>query len=386
MLHQGLPQELPRVSERKNRSFAGKKRQILPLVQFDKPIDPISCLIFIHIPKTGGTNLVYVAESYSKLHSHFKTRRFAVPRVVNQSPGLIYENWEGGLKAAKTALTENTTCCESLNFISGHFPLGLGGYLIKPNRYIALVEDPVKRALSNTNFDYQRGYIEESQALDYLLKSEIDNPQTRILAGDQFMHGACNEKTLQTAKENIERQFLLIGVTEDVNSFIQVLASIQGWGPLAITRSQVTGDKVITDPNPSTVAALKAKHSIDCELYEYVKKRWYEWKKVHVKDQVTLNPNDTLLCIPSEFANTKTPLLLKKKEIDDYNSKVDNGLVESSQKHSGLDEDRRSKSHSLTYYGLRFAGLVGAGLFAYSLWKAQHKSTNPPHLVNTLRR
>lgn len=330
-----LHNELPSVTQRKSRSFASQKLEILSLVQFRTSIQAVKNIIFIHPPKTGGTNLVFVAEALNKKFSTFQARRFSVPRVTNQSPGLIKENWQGGLKAALDALKENPDCFAGLNFISGHFPLGLHQYIKKPVLYIALIRNPIERAISNTNFDFQRGYISEKEALEYLLNSDIDNPQTRMIAGATHMQGKCSENTLLIAKKNIDANFLLLGVTEDTNSFIQILASIQGWGPLALTRSQVTGDKVITEPSPTIINSLKEKHKYDLLLYEFAKQRWYRWKNEHVISNCDLS-SEKIMCIPHEFANTKKPLFLTKQEIEVYNSKVTQDFIEINQKHADI--------------------------------------------------
>ncbi len=88
------------------------------------------------------------------------------------------------------------------------------------------------KLVSDTNLAYQRGYISKSEAKHYLLHGRIDNVQTRIIAGEKYMSGECNAEVLHVAKQNIENHFLLAGVTEDTNKFLQVLASIMQAGLL----------------------------------------------------------------------------------------------------------------------------------------------------------
>ena len=80
----------------------------------------------------------------------------------------------------------------------------------------------------------------------------IDNPQVRLIAGTECMTRVCNAETLAKAKENIERHFLLVAPHEDVNSFIQILASVQGWGSLAYAPLQITREKAVEELNPGS--------------------------------------------------------------------------------------------------------------------------------------
>src|SRR5690348_16617411 len=70
-------------------SFASQNLVYLPSVKFKSLIEPAKTLIFIHAPKTGGTNLAYVAEALNNSRETFQAIRFGVPRIKNQSPGII---------------------------------------------------------------------------------------------------------------------------------------------------------------------------------------------------------------------------------------------------------------------------------------------------------
>jgi len=134
------------ISDRKNRSFASQKIEILRPVTFKTPVEPCERLIFIHPPKTGGTNLCFIVDAISKTKLSFKSTRFPVPRISGQSPGLVTENWIGGLKSVEDAMRFNPNACEGWNFISGHFPFGLHESLKNSAKYVVLIRHP--------NFDY----------------------------------------------------------------------------------------------------------------------------------------------------------------------------------------------------------------------------------------
>jgi hypothetical protein len=79
---------------------------------------PSNTIIFVHPPKTAGTNICFMAEALSKNSNSFKCIRFAVPRVPMRSPGFISEGWSGGLESAFNALRADPDYCKDKNFIS----------------------------------------------------------------------------------------------------------------------------------------------------------------------------------------------------------------------------------------------------------------------------
>lgn len=340
-------------SEKTNRSFASQKLALLQPLNFNFPVPSQPSLIFLHPPKTGGTNLCFITEALSKIKPEFKQHRFSVPRLKGQSPNKMVDNWQGGLESAEEALRQNPNFCDSINFMSGHFPFGLHQLINVPARYIALIRNPIERELSSANFDYQRGFINQGQAEEYLLQENIDNPQTRLLAGQDFMVGTCNELTLAKAQENIEKHFLLAGVTEDTNTFIQILASIQGWGPIALCRAQVTGDKVFVQPSTEFKQRLLDKHQFDIKLYNWVKSRWANWKENYVKSpkvETLEQAKEKILCITEDFTHTRIPLLLTKYEIGLYNEQVSDDLIELTQATLGLKAKDTSNSIPTNFF------------------------------------
>jgi hypothetical protein len=132
-----------------------------------------------------------------------------VPRKKGESPNKITENWIGGLASFDIAMKSEPQALRELAVISGHFPFGIHKHLERNPKYITLLREPIARVVSTTNFDYQRGYVNKESAKDYLLNAEIDNTQTRLLAGEEFMTGPCNDETFEAAKKNIEEHHTL---------------------------------------------------------------------------------------------------------------------------------------------------------------------------------
>lgn len=323
---------------KKKSSFATAQLNILGTVHFKQPISLPNTIIFLHIPKTGGTNLHFLVEAWAKADSTFKPYRFAVPERTNgQGGSKIVKNWQGALKTAEEALSKKSDCCEDKHFISGHFPFGLHTHIKRTTGYITLLREPVAQQLSAFYFACQRGHAIQEMLETYLGEC-LDNPQTRLLAGKKHMDGACTAAILEKAKQNIEEHFLLAGVTEDTDAFIQIFAAMQNRDPLALCRAQVTGEKREILPSEAFQKVLAEKHQFDMQLYQWVKKRWYEWKKNNVCEvPVPIIQDEKILCLKPQFASTRLPEWCTIDEIETYNASVSReGLVAIQQNHSGV--------------------------------------------------
>lgn len=309
--------------------------ELLPEIVLTEDIPPQEQLIFLHIPKTAGTNLDAIAHAVSQKKGTFHYQRLAVPRVSGRSPILMTATWLGGLQQ----LENNPYLLDNIKqnfFLSGHFPYGLHHHFLNPSKYIALLRHPLERELSAANFDYQRKYIEAGQLESYLLDQMIDNPQVRLIAGKEYMTGVCTAETLAKAKENIERDFLLAAPHEDVNSLIQILASIQRWGSLAYAPLQITREKAPVELDPVSVEALLKKHAWDLELYQWVKERWVKWKQQIIHSLKAIQADEQILTVMPDFPLTHQAVFLTPSEIDSYNASQTEDLLEISQRQNGL--------------------------------------------------
>lgn len=318
------------IERRSDLSYTRQSLQVLSEFEL-KNIEPVEQIIFLHIPKTAGTNLDAIVSVMSHNGETFHYQRLPVPRVAGKSPNLITKDWVGGLKQ----LNDNPHLLDNLPhvfFLTGHFPYGLHQHFIKPSKYITLLRHPLEREFSAANFDYQRGYIEANQFEAYLLEHMIDNPQVRMIAGKEHMTGLCSEKTLEKAKENIDRDFLLAAPCEDLDCFIQVLSSIQGFGNLAYAPMQITQEKVMQQLTPSLADALTKKHEWDLQLYQWVKIRWNLWKDQMIISAKPLG-SDPIPTLMPDYLNTRNVVFLSLSEINSYNLEhLDNELFDLKQK------------------------------------------------------
>ncbi|MDB6081645.1 MAG: hypothetical protein JWO53_917 [Chlamydiia bacterium] len=307
--------------------------RILPEISL-KDMPPVDQIIFLHIPKTAGTNVDAIAKALSQNgeRKNFHYQRLSVPRIQGRSPILMTTNWIGGLQQ----MEDDPHLLDKLPqpfFLTGHFPYGVHQFFSRPSKYVALIRHPLERELSSANFDYQRGYIDADEFESYLLEKMIDNPQVRLIAGREAMTGLCTEETLKKAKKNIEEHFLLAAPSEDVDTFIQVLAGMQGWGPVAYSPMQITREKVMPALSDSLTSILREKHKWDIALYEWVKTRWNSWKEQAALSSLPLSSEQKVLTLLPDYSSTNQAVFLSVSEINERNQQHSaDELLENNQK------------------------------------------------------
>ncbi len=288
-----------------NLSYSQQIIHILPELEIQQQ-DSSKRIIFLHIPKTAGTNVDNIAKAYSAMTNGFHYQRLPVPRTPGCSPVQISEGWIGGWQQ----LVLNPHLLDILPesfFLTGHFPYGLHKYLSSPAKYVTLVRNPLERELSTANFAYQRGFIQAEEFTSYLCDQMLDNPQVRLIAGREAMAGPCTEETLRIAMQNIERDFLLAAPSVDVDTFLQLLASIQKWGLFAYAPMQITQEKVVKTLDPLLAEALLQKHQWDMRFYEWIKQRWDFYKQEIIRGQKETFSGQMVLTLMPDHLFSRQP-------------------------------------------------------------------------------
>lgn len=299
--------------------FSSNKLEILPVVQIKNEVfvekRPI---VFIQSAKTGSTNIIYLMKAIAQ-EQNFLQLGYSAPGLMGSHTTFV-EGFLGGLNIIK-ASPNNCDCSKkNIKFIYSHMPLPEVNYFNSNVEYISLVREPLDRALSLVNFLYQRKYLEASEMENYILNIEIDNLQTRFLAGEQYMRGKCTEATFEQAKQNIQNKFSLVAPTEEVRVVMAVLAEHFGVINVASGNSQVTKVKLLNKENTELCDKIKQKDYFDSKLYDFVKENWNLWKEQHI-DSVTENRNASskYMVISSEFYQTRKISYMTLSEIDQSN-------------------------------------------------------------------
>lgn len=138
-------------------------------------------LIYLHIPKTGGTTLHSVL---SQRYSRDATFRYVGPDA------------EGAFRQLSQARQQ------SIKLMRGHFPFGLHKLIERPSFYVTFLRDPIDRVVSlyyngirRPDHKFQRlGLTPDMSLLDFIhsgiAEDRVNNGQTWYLSGGDAVDGA----------------------------------------------------------------------------------------------------------------------------------------------------------------------------------------------------
>jgi hypothetical protein len=230
--------------------------------------------LFLHLPKTAGSTLKaclwdeYAIESanddgwfhdgiYYFPYGFHKARR---PRFT---------------RAVRAALAR-----DDLRAVTGHFWFGLHRHVPRPSVYVTLLRDPVERVVSLYHHVLK---VEDELLHDEVVARgaslaefvaafacrEVDNDQTRRIAGVEPPFGEVDEAVLEQAKRNL-REFAFVGVTERFDESLLALKRRLGWENVLYLPALVNRDRpAVAALPPGAVEAIEARNEHDRALYEY---------------------------------------------------------------------------------------------------------------------
>ena len=222
-------------------------------------------VLFLHIPKAGGSTL-----------GEYVYNQCCASGSSNEDPlnaGVAYLDY-GFLKPPELAVPEhvvNLLSRRDLRAVIGHFWFGLHEHVARPCRYVTLLRDPVQRVVSL----YYYAKLEETMSLEEFARKppfrEVDNDQTRRIAGVNPPVGECTQATLDRARENLRSHFDVVGTTERMDETLAQLKVRLGWN-----REVVSFPRNVNTARPSSsvltreaVAAVRARNELDYDLWRH---------------------------------------------------------------------------------------------------------------------
>jgi Sulfotransferase family len=231
-------------------------------------------IIYVHLPKCGGTTLNRIIEwEYPPL------------QVFSVDPSFFRWSYQRLLRWPQERLAR-------IKVFKGHMPFGLHKRLVQPATYITVLRDPVDRAISDYYFALAhrlqpRHRVVKSVTLEeYSRITPLKNLQTKLLSGRDhgydFVAGECLAEELELAKKNLATSFSLIGLTERFDESL-ALAKIEfGWrlhryADFNVTRHRPKKDQI----SASTHQLIREQNRFDLELYDYAVKLFDDRVKRH---------------------------------------------------------------------------------------------------------
>lgn len=219
-------------------------------------------LIFLHLPKAAGLTFNTVLERQYPSRTVFRTAA---------------HDWRGSIAELRDKPEEEK---RALRVVLGHMGFGVHELFPQSANYVTIVREPVARIVSHYHFvlRLRNHYLHDEvvgrrmSLLDYAcsgLTHELDNGQTRLLAGPDDVLVEPTTQTLELAKSHIRDRFLLAGLTERFDETVLLLRSLLGWGSVTYARINVTPAHDRRPLTQDTIDAIRERNRFDAELYRF---------------------------------------------------------------------------------------------------------------------
>jgi hypothetical protein len=205
------------------RGNVGEVRRKVNLIEPGSPSQstglPPWTMLFLHLPKTGGTSIRHMLEA-------------AYPSDLR---AFIYAS--AGIPTNEFASLPADVRAH-FRLVFGHYSYGLHESVPGPWRYVTIVREPVARFVS----DYQRALRFPRNERDLRIQAEkltleqalderlvLDNQITRRIAGAHGVpFGSQDTQLLDTAREHLDRDFAAVLMLERMAASVAMLEEVMG--------------------------------------------------------------------------------------------------------------------------------------------------------------
>lgn len=225
--------------------------------------DRNEALIFLHIPKTGGSTLSKILERY---YSRGQTVMLDGPKIARFKT----------LPAAERG---------RYRLIQGHLYFGVHRFIPRASTYITFLRRPVERVLSFYHYaqstpDHYLYPLLATERLDLKtllareLTLELCNEQTRLLAGDGWEdpQRVVTRAALERAQANLRSHFRIVGLLEEFDASLLLLRRAFDWHLPFYVKENVTKEKPDdASLDVETRRLVEDANCLDLELYEYAR-------------------------------------------------------------------------------------------------------------------
>ncbi len=227
-------------------------------------------ILFLHLPKTAGISLRSVFfQGYEDAQ---------IFRIEPNDPVSSIRQLKSLSKRER----------RHLKLVTGHTLWGAHYFVEAPFLYVTMLRDPVERVLSS--FSYIRSLpshflYEEMHASEMSLKKfltwkksqfEVENQQTKLLAGVFNTKKACTQDVYKQAVEHLEK-YCLVGLTEHFAQSLTMFENILELEHAEVPKSNVTHQRLRrTEIEPDVLEEIHRRNQYDLALYSKAEKLFTE--------------------------------------------------------------------------------------------------------------
>lgn len=238
-----------------------------------------SIILFLHIPKVGGSTLAYVLNKNYVIN---RSMHINAPELEHK-PYLLFK---------RDMLYDVVMGHHKINSI-------LYQLLNRPVIHMTMLREPVSRVVSY--YDYL--YTSEVHPLRHQVKRmtlqefieseefvELENAQSRRLVGSLYRAPSRKkagqsvfspwddtDQLLKDAKETLTSRFSLFGLTNDYTRFLLMAKKLLFWRDIYYVRRNISKQKtVVADVEPRVLDLIRQRNQADIALFDYAKQLFDE--------------------------------------------------------------------------------------------------------------
>jgi hypothetical protein len=233
-------------------------------------------VIFMHIPKTGGTSFEYIA-----------AKNYTINGVIQINSPALHRN--------PSALYKHN---DMPRVVLGHHKISsiLYHWIDRDVAHLTVLREPVSRVVSH--FNYVKSSVNHAlhdrvkdlslaQYVESNVAVELENAQAYRIAGvlRNQLRGAPVDAGLvrERARETLETRFSFFGLTERYVEFLLMCREILGWRDIYAERRNVSRRREDEEVTPALVDRIRSRNELDIELYEFAAKLFDErWQALRL--------------------------------------------------------------------------------------------------------
>lgn len=229
-------------------------------------------LVFVHLIKAAGTTLEMILK---RQYGDSAAIEFGAPQEVVKKLN-DYDGWPEEQKS-------------EIAVFMGHIHFKDRDKLPHPSTWITILREPVDRIMSDYYYirthpehEFHDHVLSQNLSLTEFLRSGIyrslDNHQTKYLSGlVNSGYGIYSSKTVALAKENLQKHFLVVGLTERFDESVILMKRALGWKTPYYVREKVTKNRPGRDSlSAEELSVIREYARMDLGLYEFARARFEE--------------------------------------------------------------------------------------------------------------